>query len=136
LFNPRPVTVTAATEGSPHADLQGDSGRLEKSGYNKAVVRPELFESWVLQVQERRETEVDGHLTVILPRDSEDAGAFALDLEAALRISGLAAESPKEVAKTDGRARVVDGPESRDGAPRKPAEPPPTTTGDEIDPFS
>jgi len=136
LFNPRPVTVTAASEGSPYADLQGDSGRLEKSGYIKAVVRPELFESWVLQVQERRETEVDGHLTVILPRDSEDAGAFAFDLEAALRISGLAAESPREAAKTDGGAPAVDDSGPRDRTPRKPTEPKPPTVGDEIDPFS
>lgn len=136
LFNPRPVTVTAAADGSPLADLQGDSGRLEKSGYVKAVVRPELFESWVLQVLERRETEVDGHLTVILPRDSEDAGAYAFDLEAALRISGLAAESPKEVATTDGRVPEVDGSGSSDHASRKPTEPKPPTVGDEIDPFS
>jgi len=136
LFNPRPVMVTAASEGSPHADLLGDSGRLANSGQIKAVVRPELFESWVLQVHERRETEVDGHLTVILPRDSEDPATFAFDLEASLRISGLAAESPREVAKTDGRAPAVDDSGSRDRAPRKPTAPKPPTVGDEIDPFS
>jgi len=106
-------------------------------------VRSELFGSWVFQALEHREGAVDGHLTVILPRDLDDPAVFAFDLEGALRGSGLivASVDTEPVAAPDGSGETSSIETTRRGS-RKGGDvdaPKPPSTGPEprdIDPFS
>jgi hypothetical protein len=127
LVSPQPVKVTAEPIVSAGTRSFGDSGRAERDGKSKAVVRSELFGSWVFEALEHRDGAVDGHLTVILPRDLDDPAVFAFELEGALRSSGVIdASAATERLSTPG---VVG-----DTEPSKPA---PTESGPtDIDPFS
>lgn len=143
LVSPQPVKVTAELIGSASAGLVGDSGRLERDGHSKAVVRAELFGSWVFQALEHREGAVEGHLTVILPRDLDDPAMFAFELEGALRGAALtdASVATDSVAKRDGIAETTSVEATRRGARKADdvALPKPPATGSEpsdIDPFS
>jgi len=143
LVSPQPVKVTAELIGSTRGGLFGDSGRVERDGMSKAVVRSELFGSWVFQTLEHREGSVDGHLTVILPRDLDDPATFAFELEGALRGSGLidASADTEPVATPDGSAETSSIEATRRSS-RKGGDvdaPKPASTGPEprdIDPFS
>lgn len=89
LFSPKQVPVTVEVIGSSDSRLLGDSGQLNLKGHSKAIVRPELFGSWVFQWLSDFDGGSTGQLTVILPRDSVDPAAFAPDLEGSLRGAGL-----------------------------------------------
>lgn len=143
LISPQPVKVTAEVIGSTTGGLHGDSGTSEREGASKAVVRPDLFASWVFQALEYRDGAVEGHLTVILPRDLDDPAMFTSELEGALRAAGLIeARGPTDVDATPGSVReepVVEttrrGARKRDDLDTAPP-PPKVSEPSDIDPFS
>ncbi len=136
LFSPKQVPVTAEVIGSPDANLIGDSGQMSFKGYSKAIVRSQLFGSWVFQWLNNRDGASRGQLTVILPRDLDDPTSFAPDLEGALRGAGLASigaeDRPEEVSKAPDAKPAR--PATDDGDIKSISE----TSGEsgEIDPFS
>jgi hypothetical protein len=142
LFLPRPVQVTAEVVDSPTARLLGDAGELQVGDSTKAVVRVDLFGSWVFQSLEHEPNSVRGHVTTILPRDLDDPAMFASELEGALRGSGLIdAPAPPAAEVTDSTpdAKGVARGEKRDRKRRSSEsepEPPPIPKPTEIDPFS
>ena len=145
LFTPRPVQVTAEVVDSPTARLLGDAGEIQVDDSTKAVVRVDLFGSWVFQSLEYEPDAVRGHLTTVLPRDLDDPAMFASELEGALRGSGLIdapATPATEVAdSTLDTERVARG-ERRDRKRRssepepEPSPIPPIPKPTDIDPFS
>ena len=142
LFSPRPVQVTAEVIDSATTRLLGDAGELQVGDSTKAVVRVDLFGSWVFQSLEYEPDAVRGHLTTILPRDLDDPGMFATELEGALRGSGLIDAPPAPIADAVDPTPDMEGaprgekPErkrkSSDSTPEPPSVPEPT----DIDPFS
>ena len=145
LFTPRPVQVTAEVVDSPTARLLGDAGEIQVDDSTKAVVRVDLFGSWVFQSLEYEPDAVRGHVTTILPRDLDDPAMFASELEGALRGSGLidapatpATEVADSTLDTEGVARG----ERRDRKRRssepepEPSPIPPIPKPTDIDPFS
>ena len=145
LFTPRPVQVTAEVVDSPTARLLGDAGELQVGDSTKAVVRVDLFGSWVFQSLEYEPDAVRGHVTTILPRDLDDPAMFASELEGALRGSGLIdapAPPAAEVADSTPDAKGVARGEKRDRKRRssesepEPPPIPPMPKPTEIDPFS
>lgn len=136
LFTPNPVPVTVEVIDTPSARLIGDSGHLDSGDTSTAIVRPELFGSWVLQLLDNSKGIANGYLTVILPRDLVEPSAFAPELEGALRglgLSDLETASSTIVAKPVPGTDLIDDPTGGD----KPK--PISDTGSEaldIDPFS
>jgi hypothetical protein len=133
--------VTAEVVDSPTARLLGDAGEIQVGDSTKAVVRVDLFGSWVFQTLEYEPDAVRGHLTTILPRDLDEPTVFASELEGALRGSGLIdapAPPTAEVADSTLDAEGVAGGGKRDRK-RKSSESepkPPTPEPTDIDPFS
>lgn len=143
LVSPQPVNVTAELIDSARARLFGDSGKVERDGTSKAVVRSELFGSWVFQALEHREGAVDGHLTAILPRDLDDPAMFAFELEGALRGSGLTdasiATEPVSIPGDSGKTSSIETDRRGTRTGSELDSPKPPLTGPEardIDPFS
>lgn len=136
LFTPNPVPVTVEVIDTPSARLIGDSGHLNTGDTSMAIVRPELFGSWVLQLLDSSEGITNGHVTVILPRDLVEPSAFTPELEGALRglgLSDLETASSMFVTNPVSGAALVDDPAG--GAKSKPISDP-VSTSLEIDPFS
>lgn len=145
LFTPRPVQVTAEVVDSPTARLLGDAGELQVGDSTKAVVRVDLFGSWVFQSLEYEPDAVRGHLTTVLPRDLDDPAMFASELEGALRGSGLidapatpATEVADSTLDTEGVARGERRDRKRRSSAPEPEPPPipPIPKPTDIDPFS
>lgn len=148
LFTPRPVRVTAEVVDSPTARLLGDAGEVQVGDSTRAVVRVDLFGSWVFQSLEYEPDAVRGHVTTILPRDLDNPAMFASELEGALRGSGLI-DAPATPAAPPASAVDVADPihaadratkgekrdrkrKSSESEPKPPSVPEPT----DIDPFS
>ena len=136
LFSPKPILVTAEVVDSDDARLVGDSGQLISKGRSKAVVRSELFGSWVFQWLANHDGVSDGLVTVILPRDLDDPATFAPELEGSLRGSGISSlgddspHSPTHTPKKSEPSHPVTDP-GKFESPSTPA-----AESSDIDPFS